>query len=80
MIRFGVLNKREKEIWLPVLFDLFYENMHHIAPSVYAMSRKNSSGCRKFLRPWTKIPGRSFCALITMLWWDMCSITPIRIY
>jgi RimJ/RimL family protein N-acetyltransferase len=33
MIRFGVLNKREKEIWLPVLFDLFYENMHHIAPS-----------------------------------------------
>lgn len=27
------LNKREKDIWLPKLFDLLYENMQVIAPS-----------------------------------------------
>ena len=32
MIRFDTLNKNEKELWLPVLFDLFYENMRYIAP------------------------------------------------
>ncbi|MBE6941531.1 MAG: hypothetical protein E7455_04550 [Ruminococcaceae bacterium] len=33
MIRFGTLNKNEKERWLPQLFDLFYDNMRKIAPS-----------------------------------------------
>lgn len=27
------LNKEEKDLWLPRLFDLLYENMHAIAPS-----------------------------------------------
>ncbi len=33
MIHFAVLNKNEKDLWLPQLFDLFYENMQEIAPS-----------------------------------------------
>ena len=33
MIRYAFLDKREKERWLPILFDLLYENMHEIAPS-----------------------------------------------
>lgn len=33
MITFTYLDKTQKERWLPVLFDLFYDNMHHIAPS-----------------------------------------------
>ena len=32
MIRFAVLNKEEKSLWLPRLFDLYYENMHEVAP------------------------------------------------
>lgn len=34
MITFTFLNKNEKDIWLPQLFDLFYENMQTIAPGV----------------------------------------------
>lgn len=30
---FQYLNKKEKDLWLPRLFDLYYENMHAIAPS-----------------------------------------------
>ena len=33
MITFTFLDKKEKDIWLPRLFDLFYENMCQIAPS-----------------------------------------------
>lgn len=33
MIHLAVLNKEEKDRWLDQLFDLFYENMHLIAPS-----------------------------------------------
>ena len=33
MITFTYLDKTQKERWLPVLFDLFYDNMRHIAPS-----------------------------------------------
>ena len=33
MITFTVLDTCEKERWLPVLFDLFYDNMQEIAPS-----------------------------------------------
>ena len=32
MITYTYLNKKEKEIWLPRLFDLLYENMQEIAP------------------------------------------------
>ena len=32
MIRFAVLDKEEKSLWLPRLFDLCYENMIEIAP------------------------------------------------
>ena len=32
MIRFTVLNKKEKDVWLPRLFDLFYRNMREITP------------------------------------------------
>lgn len=32
-MRFYYLNKGEKDIWLPRLFELLYENMHSIAPS-----------------------------------------------
>ncbi len=33
MVTFSMLNKGEKEVWLPRLFDLLYENMKDIAPS-----------------------------------------------
>ena len=33
MIVLSHLNKREKDQWLPILFDLLYENMHRIAPN-----------------------------------------------
>ena len=33
MIRFAFLDKQEKDRWLPILFDLMYENVHPIAPS-----------------------------------------------
>ena len=33
MITFTVLDKCKKERWLPVLFDIFYDNMRHIVPS-----------------------------------------------
>ena len=33
MFTFTFLNKQEKEIWLPQLFDLLYANMQSIAPS-----------------------------------------------
>lgn len=33
MISFSLLNKGEKDVWLPRLFDLLYENMRDIAPS-----------------------------------------------
>ena len=32
MLRFEFLNKQEKEVWLPILFDLLYDNMASIAP------------------------------------------------
>ena len=33
MLRFEFLNKQEKDVWLPQLFDLLHENMKSIAPS-----------------------------------------------
>ena len=33
MIAISCLNKKEKDQWLPILFDLLYENMCRIAPS-----------------------------------------------
>ena len=33
MIAISRLNKKEKDQWLPRLFDLLYENMHRIAPN-----------------------------------------------
>ena len=33
MITFSYLDKSKKEQWLPILFDLLYENMQEIAPS-----------------------------------------------
>lgn len=33
MITFTNLNKKEKDIFLPKLFDLLYDNMHDIAPT-----------------------------------------------
>lgn len=33
MLVFCVLNKQEKDIWLPRMFELFYGNIHPIAPS-----------------------------------------------
>ncbi len=33
MVVFSYLNKAEKEVWLPKLFDLLYGNMSSIAPS-----------------------------------------------
>ena len=32
MLRFAFLNKQEKEVWLPRLFDLLYDNMRSVAP------------------------------------------------
>ena len=32
MLRFEFLNKQEKDIWLPRLFDLLYDNMRSVAP------------------------------------------------
>ena len=32
MIRFSLMNKQEKDAWLPELFDLLYNNMQSIAP------------------------------------------------
>ena len=34
MIAISRLNKKEKDQWLPRLFDLLYENMHRITPSI----------------------------------------------
>ena len=33
MISLFFMDKAEKDIWLPILFDLYYENMSKIAPS-----------------------------------------------
>ncbi len=33
MIRYYLMPKEQKAHWLPLLFDLYYDNMHHIAPS-----------------------------------------------
>ena len=33
MTRFYFLKKSEKDTWLPILFDLFYENMQYVAES-----------------------------------------------
>lgn len=33
MLRFAFLNKQEKDVWLPRLFDLLHENMCAIAPN-----------------------------------------------
>lgn len=33
MIRFTLLNKQDKDLWLPRLFDLLYDNMRSLAPS-----------------------------------------------
>ena len=33
MIQYAFLDKSQKDMWLPKLFDLYYENMHVIAPS-----------------------------------------------
>ena len=32
MTRFSLIDKNQKEYWLPMLFDLLYENMQEIAP------------------------------------------------
>ena len=33
MLRFAYLNKEEKDVWLPRLFDLLYDNMQSVAPT-----------------------------------------------
>ena len=33
MLTYTLLNKAEKDRYLPLLFDLYHTNMHHIAPS-----------------------------------------------
>lgn len=33
MIQFFFLSKAEKDVWLPIIFDLLYNNMKEIAPS-----------------------------------------------
>ena len=42
MIQYAFLDKRQKDMWLPKLFDLYYENMCVIAPSGlgYAQERQ----------------------------------------
>ena len=42
MIVLSHLNKNQKDLWLPRLFDLLYENMHQIAPS--GLSRDQEQG------------------------------------
>lgn len=46
MITFTFLNKNEKEFWLPRLFDLFYENMQGIAPSVLPYEKEKQQWLR----------------------------------
>ena len=33
MVRCTFLDKQDKDLWLPILFDLLYDNMHAITPS-----------------------------------------------
>lgn len=40
MITFLHLNKKDKEIWLPKLFDLLYDNMREIAPNELTYEQK----------------------------------------
>ena len=40
MIRFVVLDKAEKNLWLPRLFDLYYENMHEMIPGELPYQRE----------------------------------------
>lgn len=42
MISCMYMNKDQKEYWLPVLFDLYYENMHSIAPSGLPYTQERS--------------------------------------
>lgn len=42
MLSFSFLDKSEKEIWLPKLFDLLYGNMRHIAPSGLAYEQETA--------------------------------------
>lgn len=43
MITWMLLDKSQKEKWLPGLFDLLYENMHSIAPSGIAYQQEKES-------------------------------------
>ena len=44
MILFSWLNKQEKALWLPKLFDLLYDNMSVIAPSGLTYEQVKNNG------------------------------------
>lgn len=57
------LNKEEKDLWLPQLFDLFYENMSVIAPSGMAYEAERAAWLSNVSPALDKAPRRVLLAL-----------------
>lgn len=58
------LDKGEKAVWLPRLFDLLYDNMHSIAPGVLSREQEAAQWLREVSAALDKAPRRiimAFC-------------------
>ena len=56
MVLLSIMNKAEKDIWLPQLFDLLYENMHSIAPGELPYSQERENWLTEVCGALAKIP------------------------
>ena len=56
MIVLSIMNKAEKDIWLPQLFDLLYENMKNIAPSQQPYGQEREEWLAEVSRALEKAP------------------------
>ena len=50
MVTIGLMNKLEKETWLPRLFDLLHENMKTVAPSELPREQEKRVYCANVSR------------------------------
>lgn len=56
MVTIGLMNKSEKETWLPRLFDLLHENMKTVAPSELPREQEKRVYCANVSRALEKEP------------------------
>lgn len=61
---FLFLNKKEKDTWLPKLFDLLYENMQTIAPSEFPYEEEKAQWLAKVSPALSKEPRQIIMCLI----------------